>query len=197
MQQLLDERRPPDRDPALISHAQGCAECRSQFDTLARLLDSLELLETPQLPDDFAQRVVSSVHRERTRRSVSTTLLVAISIAATLLLVIVPTSWYLARRDQAVAQPSQQKSLLPELPSFEPIGEGWLVSSAILDLYPEEIRQRHRQQVNRIANDLRPIATPFNAAMMAIRRTLPMGMNNHKGEPRASVRRNLRSHGIS
>jgi hypothetical protein len=61
--------------------------------------------------------------------------------------------------------------------------------ASLLELYPEEARQRHREQVNQIADDLRPIATPFNAALTAIRRSIPLRHSPPKSEPRASIHR--------
>jgi hypothetical protein len=58
---------------------------------------------------------------------------------------------------------------------------------SILGLYPEETRERHRQRVSEFAEDLRPIASPFNAALTAIRRTIPVNRPSDKHPPNASA----------
>ena len=201
MQSLLDERKSPEVDPALLSHAQRCSSCHAQLATLSRLLDSLDLLEVPDLPADFAQRVVDSIHRPAPKSSPiwppSTWMLVAATIAATLLLAVLPIAWYAMSNHVEVAQPTDEATLFEGSTEQRPQSElaydesdaGWLASLSLGEVYPEETHQRHRQQVNQIANDLRPIATPFNATMTAIRRSLPVGRSGAKGEPRASLNR--------
>ena len=201
-QKLLDERKPPERDSALLKHAQSCPQCQSQLSTLSKLFDSLDLLEVPKLPDDFAQRVVDSVNQAtpspRANQALPSWLLVVATIAATLLLATLPATWYAMKTRRVVVQPAPgvrqsdtqitTDTLAQSPPSLDSVSEGWMVSSAsILELYPEKTRQRHRQQVNQIADDLRPIATPFNAAMTAIRRSLTAGRPETKGQPRASL----------
>ncbi len=204
LQSLLDSRQSPECDPALKRHAQRCNHCHSQLATLSRLLDGLELLDVPPLPDEFAHRVVRQVRGRASRRVASTWALVALAVAATLLMAALPGFLYLFRGETHVAQDTRSQIHSPRelADSSQPVlpptllettdEEGWLVPNAsILGLYPKEARQRHRDQVNQIAHDLRPIATPFNAAMAAIRRSIPVKRSTNKGEPRASTDRPL------
>jgi hypothetical protein len=201
LQNLLDARKSPQRDLSLRRHARQCRHCQAHLNSLARLLDGLELLDVPALPNDFAQRVVEQVSGPSRRGTPSTRTLLAVALAASVLIVIAPMSWYLVRRFQTVANIPQTTAAPtdelaqagPAVPTPDQLSdaeEGWLVpGAAILELYPEEARQRHREQVNQIADDLRPIATPFNAAMAAIRRSMPTRHSPPKGEPRASLAR--------
>jgi hypothetical protein len=75
--------------------------------------------------------------------------------------------------------PSSDATLTPD--------DSWLVPTAILELYPEETRERHRDTVSQFADDLRPIAVPFNAALTAIRRSIPGAKPEPKGKPSASL----------
>jgi len=203
MQQLLDQRRAPDRDAALLSHARQCGRCHGQLTTLLRLLDSLDLLDLPPISPEFAQHVVDDVvaAQPRSPRSTNAWRIAATAVAATLLLSILPLVWHSgnarsgnarsgnARSGNASpnAPPSPSSAISPEPGSVAETDDRWLVSPDLLELYPEETRRRHRQQVHQIADDLRPIATPFNAALSAIRRSLPVGKSDRQTEPRASI----------
>lgn len=206
LQTLLDERKSPEEDPLLRDHAHGCSTCHGQLETMAAVLESLELCEPTEPSAGFAERVVGSVafHHQRVdlspeRRAKVHLPLIAIA-AAVLLLAAVPLTWYLARpgevavRSAAPPAPSppvdlHDRSPTPTPPypdrSSENAGDGWLASSTLLELYPQTTRQRHRRQVNEIADDLRPLAAPLNAAVTAIRRSLPVDQSEPKGEPHA------------
>ena len=200
LQYLLDLRSVPHQDAALQSHAQICPRCRDQLLATGRLLDGLELLEAPELDDDFAQKVVLHVGVPA-RHPVSHSIVVAaLALAATALIAISPSLWSIFQDRQPVAtnpRPTHSGSAnrnsaeSPTLAASNHVSanQGWMVSQdSIQILYPEETRQRHRQQMSQIADDLRPIASPFNAAVTALRRSLPVVRSRGKtGEPRASI----------
>lgn len=195
---LLDRRRLPADDPRLQRHAQVCPRCREQLTATVRLLSGLDLLEVPPLRDDFAQRVVQEVvpasQTRHTRWSPS-----AIAIAATLLLALLPGLGYLlgSRGSWAPNAPTRSGGpgevayVTPSTPANDTPAvddSPWMrYGNSILELYPEEARARHRQQVSALARDLRPIAAPFNAAVTAIRRTIPVSRSTDKGQPSASA----------
>ena len=199
---VMDLRLPPERDRELQIHAVVCAGCRQRLAAAIRLLDGLELLDPPALSADFADRVVSQVAAPSMRTSNLPRMLVTIAVAATLLLVVFPGAWYLLHTPlPAVAERSAPGARPREAAPYAPDSETastqrksddrwWMLPrESIMGLYPEEIRARHRQQVNEIAKDLRPIASPFNAAVAAFRKTLPIRRSHDKGQPRASHRR--------
>lgn len=198
MQMLLDERKVPANDPALRNHACNCATCYATLEAVSRLFDSLELLEPPDLPTEFAQRVVDGVGEPATTPAAAPPRLawpLAVTAAAALLLCAGPLAWYLTRDHPVVAQPKPRNrppagARVTDNQNHQPAmenaaGEGWLISSSILDFYSEETRQRHRQQMHKIADELRPIAAPFNAALTAIRRSIPIEPNSGRGDPHA------------
>ncbi len=202
LQNLLDARQLPERDLSLQQHARQCPNCQIQLTSWARLLDGLELLDVPDVSADFARQVVDRVSLPQRTRQRSPRVIALLAIAASLLLVAVPAYWYSTRNSTSVADNPQASNAPggalaqatstttpphPSAPSID-ADEGWLVSGAsILRLYPKEARQRHREQVTQIADDLRPIATPFNTAMTAIRRSISRRHAPAKGDPRASM----------
>ena len=170
---------------------------------MGRLLDGLDLLEVPPLADDFALRVVSQVvpactdpsarsswsalgGRRRRRCSCSASCQATGSCAHDGS----PVATTLSQRrrstrrrvaytgspasdsvDRAVADNSLWTVMV--IPSWNSIPRR--LASGIGSRYPKS------------PTDLRPIATPFNAAVTAIRRTIPVGRPPGKGsaQPRA------------
>ncbi|MGM0489141.1 MAG: anti-sigma factor family protein [Planctomycetota bacterium] len=202
MHKLLDERKAPEQDSVLRCHAQNCPRCAARLETMVCLLDSLALSETPALPPEFAQRVVESVDQHPTARASSTRgaptrLLPLMVMAASLLLIAVPLAWYAMKPEDVVVRSPSRPSPPPKSeatktissPTRVPTGanEGWLLSDPLSELYSQTTRERHREQMNRLADDLRPIATPFNAALTAIRRSIPVDTSEAEGEPHAAA----------
>lgn len=96
LHKLLDRRRLPDCDPHLRHHAQVCPRCGEQLTATLRLLEGLDLLEVPPLRDDFALRVIQQVVAVSPARRARWTPL-AIAVAATLLIGLLPGLGYLLR----------------------------------------------------------------------------------------------------
>jgi hypothetical protein len=139
------------------------------------------------------------------------------ALACSLLLLAVPAAQYFreapgtdhARRTASVGQKAAARSRAPRAEGGNSSAggqgdqrwmgdQGWMVSTSLLDFYPAETRARHRAQVNQLADDLRPITAPFNAALTAIRRTLPGGESNrNEGDSRASREQPLASRHVS
>ena len=198
LHKLLDRRRLPDCDPHLRHHAQVCPRCGEQLTATLRLLEGLDLLEVPPLRDDFALRVIQQVVAVSPARRARWTPL-AIAVAATLLIGLLPGLGYLLRsrgswdlhapeRSVSSGEIAYATSSAPANGTHTVDDSLWvLYGNSILELYPEKTRERHRQRVSEFAEDLRPIATPFNAAVTAIRRTIPLGRSSDKGRPSASA----------
>ena len=174
---------------------------------MRRLFDGLDLWEVPPLADDFAlARGVPS--GSRTVQPQRSSWLPWLAVAAVLLLSLLPGYWLLRRSTAPVAttlvaarQSTRQRWPTPALRPQTAATEWsrtdslWtLYGNSLLELYPEATRERHRQQVSEFAEDLRPIATPFNAAVTAIRRTIPVGRSPEKGPALASIPRCRRPH---
>lgn len=59
LQDLLDERLPPECDSALMAHAEQCEACREMLGLCEQMFSGLEVWEAPPLADGFAARVVA------------------------------------------------------------------------------------------------------------------------------------------
>lgn len=210
LNQVLDRRWSPESDPPLRHHAQVCLSCQEQLATTRRLLDGLDMLDVPPLADDFAFRVVSQVVSASHVRHRSSWFSWAVAVAALLLISLLPGYWILRQSPRPVAanalEPAVDSQALADAGSSASASGDraiaddslWAIyGNSLLELYPEATRERHRQQVSEIAADLRPIATPFNAAVTAIRRTIPVGRTPEKVQPRTSLVPRPTSHSIS
>lgn len=194
----LDRHQAPDADPLLRQHARLCPRCHEQLTAATRLMMGLKLLDTPPLGDDFTRRVVQQVAPATPKRRVWRAPL-TLAVAATLLIALLPGTSYLLRTGRTwfdtpptptsgtgdiAYMTSAPSASTPATADVSP----WLhYRNSILQLYPEQIRTRHRQQLSALARDLSPIATPFNTAMTAIRRTIPVSQPDDKGQPSAST----------
>ena len=58
MNDVLDQRLPPERDSLLLRHAGECRTCHQLLAGQAMLLAGIELLETPPLSANFATAVL-------------------------------------------------------------------------------------------------------------------------------------------
>lgn len=199
LQNLMDRRRAPDRDPRLREHAGRCERCRHQLQAAVRLLNGLELLEVPALSDDFSDRVLQQLSCSLPPAPVANKSATRIlAMAATLLLAVLPAVWVwnrsdhmlLTQRSSAGASVADEGRLVWSGEAWPDRGEeqGWWVvpPELIQDWYPEATRERHRQRMSELAEELRPMALPFNAAVSALRWTLPVGRTRDKGDPSAS-----------
>jgi hypothetical protein len=200
MQRLLDQRLRPEQDDQLRSHADVCAECREMLSGQERLFTALELSEIPPLSDGFTDRVLQSLERRPGSNQFTTRhMSLALAIAATLLIAIVPTiSWWQSQPAGRNAERSAvdnsavviEGSRSVASVAGEPAGSEWWKeqTQSLWELYPPQVRARHRQQVDRLADDLRPLTSSFTAAVTALKRSLPTGKPREKSQPQATNR---------
>jgi hypothetical protein len=195
LQLLLDQRKVPERDSQLVAHAQRCSDCQEVLSLQSQLFDVLEMAEVPELPKGFAEsvvaRVVPPVAAHPTlapNRMVS--ILVALAASLVIGLFSAGVIWINSDRGQ-VAQ--EEPAIAPNAQNAEVIettdGDNWwrISPSSLATLYPSDVRQRHRQQVETIADELKPITTPFTTAATALRRTIPVGKKVDERQPQAAV----------
>jgi len=52
-----------EKEKALLAHLDGCKECRAELDSLRETLNSLSGLKRLPPPNEFANRVASTIHR--------------------------------------------------------------------------------------------------------------------------------------
>jgi len=201
---LLDQRRGPEQDVRLREHAAVCAACGQMLRAQTLLFDTLEMRTVPELDAGFAARVVARVEQRnvRGRRRTLSAVAAIVVVAASLLLVLFGPARPIWQRPGSESLPRHALSTRHAVPAARlssPTMHAnrhqdthaaiwWVLSPETLqEIYPPDVRQRHLQQVDRLANDLRPIARPFTAAAAALRRTFPVGRNRTpKGRPQAS-----------
>lgn len=196
---VLDQRRDPAADPLLRKHARACLNCRDEMETIQTVLTGIDLWESPAANADLAQRVVAQVVAEDGRRPwyLHAWRGWALAAAAMLLVSVLPAYWLAKQNDRQTAAANawsapRHDSLAQANTSASSIESNTISSpwsyygASIWQLYPASARERHRQQVSDIADDLKPLATSFNAAVSAIRRTLPGGRNPDRMPSRTS-----------
>ena len=117
---------------------------------------------------------------------------ILLAIAASLLLGLFSAAViWMSSRGKQMAHDNKEISPNVESPATADVTDGdnwWRLSrSSLATLYPSDVRQRHREQVETIADELRPITTPFTTAATAPRRTIPVGKMCSEGQPQAGV----------
>ena len=196
LQRVLDQRRAPETDSQLRAHAQLCPACRDILRLQAQLFDALDLTEVPDLPPDFSEQVVARVQPLATIPAApvgSRVMPVLLAVAASLVLGLFSAGviWLSADRGRLAQDkpPAVPYHAGPPSVAGAADGDNWwdFSPSSLATLYPSDVRQRHREQVETIADELKPIATPFTTAASALRRTIPVGKHRAKDSPQAAV----------
>jgi len=99
LDQLLDARLDPEMDWNLTSHAGQCEACRDELSGQQLLGEAMDLFDTPELSDSFADEVAAAATcraRPARARSSRTGWLAGIAVAASLLVafnVLYPALW--------------------------------------------------------------------------------------------------------
>jgi hypothetical protein len=162
----------------------------------AQLFDALDITEVPDLPPDFSEQVVARLQPSATIPAApvrSRVMPVLLAVAASLVLGLFSAGviWLSGDRGRLAQDKPQAVPYQAGPPSVAGTADGdnwWDFSpSSLATLYPSEVRQRHREQVETIADELKPIATPFTTAASALRRTIPVGKHRAKDSPQAAV----------
>ena len=122
MNDVLDQRALPERDPLLVRHAGECASCRQLLSGQAALFAGLELLETPPLSSRFAEVVLAqskgpiAIGKEPKTRRVKWVRLIAgfVSLAAVVLVAV-----YIGfSRQQDPVRPIARPAEAPKVPEI-------------------------------------------------------------------------------
>lgn len=101
---VLDERKLPESDTALVEHARGCASCTELLTTTSELLEGVRGLSIPEVDGTMSRRVMSELKRETvtTRPSLA---LIATALAATAAAVLVAAFFLPGNQQNQVAKP--------------------------------------------------------------------------------------------
>jgi hypothetical protein len=203
MHQLLDQRALPEDDPQLQQHAQHCPGCRALLEGQQRLFEGLAVTHVPEPSADFARRVVSqAVARPAARRYRYARLgtgLLAVASCLLLALWLSPHGQPPGQQQSAAVSPAtvrpQDATTNGPPPTTAASQTAGLPTWWMLDpdeLYPDDLRQQHRQQVDRIADDLRPLTRSFSTAAAALGRWIPVSKprtNDRTPQARRPLRR--------
>jgi hypothetical protein len=202
-QQLLDDRRPLDCDPAAATHQLQCDACRELAETMRQVDWVVGTWQTPSLPEGFADRVAAAAQSElpprgtllagraaeptqpaspsgqRDSRSASFTrslwmaLLAAAAVAG-----VVWTAWP-PQADEGPAEPRPGAlagpATAPRLPS-EPEVDGELASEfvrAFSTLAAQFPSAEAARAFGALDPVTRPITSSFGTAFDALRRSVP------------------------
>jgi hypothetical protein len=180
LNELLDERSPPDADLELVEHARDCSDCADLLAGHELLLDGVETVESPGPGPDFAVRVaanyavrVAAESADAQRPLWRSWMWSVPAIAAAALVAIglwrglnVPNHEDRAT-DRSVAVPP---SAVVRDGNYL-YGQYYNQAAAMT----EEFRGHRIEWVEQMADGLKPVADSMSAALHALRRTLPGG----------------------
>lgn len=198
LNQMLDQRLHWAADPALVSHCAGCLPCRATADAFAALDRAVSMARTtPELRDDFTERVLAEVYSVADSSKPSKTLPPAGRvgsghqpgmrwlIAASLLVVAIPTALRLrsgslpSPTDRASATPSTstapawpfQGELAQLLEEGRPSSEDvWRSTGRGIAALPHQVRRAAAlSESAQLTSAIRPVAVAWHA----LRRVLP------------------------
>jgi predicted anti-sigma-YlaC factor YlaD len=162
---VLDERRSPEQDARLRSHARDCPDCAAWMKSQATVLAALESMADEECPADFAFRVVQSVepaHRPpRWRRWA----VAAMAVAAGLLLAIL--GWR-----SPDAAPNQ-----PEMPVAQqsPAEPPYEIFARETEHFAVNLRSHQLVVVGEVADGFKPVTSSVFTALNTLWRALPGG----------------------
>jgi len=136
LHQLLDQRRHPDADPRIVSHAQRCGQCRELLDAYDALYDGLESMPLPPSDPGMALRVLGElrhVRRGRQRRMYA-----GIGIVATAASLLITAGLSFTRTNGGSDQPNHARATAWDRPSggihrIERLGTGRLTNARHMD----------------------------------------------------------------
>lgn len=204
LQETLDARRSPWADPALIGHAERCAQCRAVLRAHDALQRGLEHSTPGPLAADFTSRVVqlacepesSPVRLERSPRF----RVAMVAAAAALLLVAILPAWQFWRWNGSpvpsligsarstpttMTRPGQQKPTPEPAPygvaNTNPERFGILLNRLVDDQPSNE--DRPSTTVRQMAGGVRTLTSTITGALARLRESLPETDMNQPDDP--------------
>jgi len=160
---VLDERRRPEQDARLRSHARHCPDCAAWMKSQTIALAALESMVGEECPADFAFRVLQSVEPVRRPGLRRRWAIVAMSVAAGLLLAIL--GW----RSPEVAPNRPQTPIAkqsPVVPSYE-------ILARETEHFAVNLRSRQLVVVGEVADGFKPVTSSVFTALNTLWRALP------------------------
>jgi hypothetical protein len=196
IQSLLDCRVLPGDDQLLREHAQQCPDCAAVLDAYTAMLDSVEIHETPELDDEFSQRVVQlafppqASKPARSRSATRMMILALVSVAALVMISVLPRlrmpkgptpspggSAGRAGTIQIAGPGPSVKQTEPPVTSEDPdrltpANPDWRVLWTELS---DRLASEDLQPIETLAKGIRPITNSLTTAVDGLRTTFPVG----------------------
>ncbi len=202
LDELLDERMPPDSDPELNEHAEHCSHCAQLLADHQALLEAIEVLVWPEARADLAARILAEVASEpvstlsvlhhadagQQAESAQRSLLraatwIAGTMAAALLIGLGVMEWNRPHAAVPVADSKSpgisERSFGAEHPVADAVAErrGLLAIQSVSEVqWPTTtslISPQQRVLMEQMTDGLKPVTHSMSAALNALRHTLP------------------------
>jgi predicted anti-sigma-YlaC factor YlaD len=164
---VLDERRRPEQDAQLRSHARHCPGCASWMKSQTMALAALESMAPEERPADLAFRVLQSVDADR-RQSVvhwRRWAVAAMAVAAGLLLAIL--GW--RSPDAAPNRPGTE--VVEQSPAVRP----YEILARETEHFAVNLRSHQLIVVGEVADGFKPVTSSVFTALNTLWRALPGG----------------------
>jgi predicted anti-sigma-YlaC factor YlaD len=160
---VLDERRRPEQDAQLRSHARHCPDCDSWMKSQAMALAALESMPDEECPADFAFRVLQSAEPVRRPLHWRRWAVAALTVAAGLLLAIL--GWKSPERAQNRPEtPIAEQS--PAVPPYEMLARE-------TEHFAVNLRSHQLIVVGEVAEGFKPVTSSVFTALNTLWRALP------------------------
>ena len=201
LDELLDERLPPDSDAELNEHVASCPHCAQLLADHQALLEAIEALVRPEARGDLAARILAEVtqepvsalsvlhHAGAARRADDAQRLllraatwIAATMAAALLVGVGVMGWNRAHQAVPFADSTSAKFDSGSVARDRPVANqpaeqrGRLAVQSVEEmqsLATNLISPQQRTLVEQMTDGLKPVTHSMSAALNALRRTLP------------------------
>ena len=184
LHQLLDLRRPPEADSALLAHASICCQCHETLCAQEALFDGLDLFCGPLMSEEFTGLVIAEVRKRQRRNQNLRRVALFSGLAASVALIAMS---FINQSMKSSDTPPLTAPLTSLVDESKPIGPA--PNTGIVQTQPSwrlnfpELTPARREHLTHIATDgLRPITGSFSIAIGALRNTLPI-RNKSDNEP--------------
>jgi predicted anti-sigma-YlaC factor YlaD len=160
---VLDERRRPEQDRQLRSHARHCPDCAAWMKSQTTALAALESMADENCPADFAFRVLQSVEPVRRPARWRRWAVTALAVAAGLLLAIL--GW----RSPETAPNRPQTPMAKQSPAVPP----YEIIARETEHFADDFKAHQLIVVGEVAEGFKPVTSSVFTALNTLWRALP------------------------
>jgi predicted anti-sigma-YlaC factor YlaD len=164
----LDERRRPEQDAQLRSHARHCADCAAWMKSQTTALAALESMAVEECPADFAFRVLQSVEPLRRPPRWRRWAVAALAVAAGLLLAVL--GW----RSPEVAPNRPETPIAKQSPAVpSPAVPSYEILARKTEDFAVNLKSHQLVVVGEVAEGFKPVTSSVFTALNSRWRALP------------------------